>query len=257
MKVFFTLLKVDLKRALLSFSFMASVGSILLIMFVSSSGFMSYAMIDVVHLIEHALTGSGSTFFILAIAPILPYGMSIALDIEEKVSPFWIIRSGTKKYAVSKFLSAIIAGFLSVMVSIIGFSLILSLFFPLLNVVSVGSSYATLLENNFPIRYILVIAFHYSLSGGLFAGGAIVISTFIPNKFSVVAMPIVIYFVLVRLTDLAPIPHFLKVSVLVQDIYPNVSPLASFLYKLIPIIVILFLLGSVTVKQIHRRMGIS
>lgn len=256
MRVFLSLLRADLYRALLSLPFLMSIVFILLVMIISSSGFMTETA-DVIYVLGHALSGSGSTLFILCIAPILPYGMSFASDLEEKVPPFWIIRTGPKKYAISKLLAATIAGFLSVCLGIIIFSFIMSMFFPLFTQVSSGNSYALLLENNSPVIYILVIAIHHALSAVLFAGGAITISTFIPNKFSVIAAPIVVYFVLMRLTDLTSMPDFLKPSFIVQNIFPDVSPMAAFLYKLIPVVGVLGILLYVTVKQIQKRMGTS
>lgn len=256
MKNFISLLTTDLSRALLSLTFMMSIIFIMSIMFISSSGFMAES-IDVIAILGHSLTGSGSVLFVICIAPILPYGLSFAKDLEDKAPPFWMIRTGTRKYAMSKLLSAIIAGFLSVFIGIIFFSVILSFFFPLLNQITSGDSYAVLLENNSPVFYILVIAIHYSLSATLFAGGAMTISTFLPNKFSVIATPIVIYFVLMRLTDLTSIPAFLKAGSMVQGIYPDVSPLSAFLYKLIPVIGVLGLMLYVTVNQMQKRMGTS
>ena len=254
MKSFVSLMKADLCRAILSFNFIASVIVILLVMLISCSGFIN-ATSDVTYLLGHALTGSGSTLFILCIAPILPYGMSYASDVEDKALTFWIIRTGTTRYAISKFITAVIAGFMAVGVSIAVFSLILSMFFPMFNQISSGDSYAVLLKSNEPVVYILAIAVHYALSAALFAGAAMTVSTFISNKFSVVAAPLVIYFVLLRLTDLADLPYFLKAGFLVQNIYSRVSPLAAFLYKLIPVIIILGIFLSVTMKQMKKRMG--
>jgi hypothetical protein len=252
MKVFIALLKADLYRALLSLNFIISIIFIIFVMFISSSGFITNTS-DVIYILGHALTGSGSTLFILCIAPILPYGMSFASDLVDKASPFWIIRAGTKRYAASKFISSVIAGFFSVGISIVSFTLILSISFPLFNEISSGDSYAALLENNKAGMYILAITVHYSLSAALFAGAAVVVSAFIPNKFSVIAAPIVIYFVFMRLTDLASIPDFLKAGNLVQSIYPDVSPSAAFLYKLIPVVGILSILLRITVNQIKKR----
>jgi hypothetical protein len=256
MKVFIALLKADLSRALLSLNFIISIIFIIFVMFISSSGFIANTS-DVIYILGHALTGSGSTLFILCIAPILPYGMSFASDLEDKASPFWVIRTGAKKYAASKFISSIIAGFLCVGISIAVFTLILSMFLPLFKEISSGDSYTALLENNWAGMYLLTIAVHYSLSSALFAGAAVAVSAFIPNKFSVIAVPIVIYFVYMRLTDQASIPEFLKAGNLVQSIYPNVSPLAAFLYKLIPVVGILSILLRVTVNQIRKRMVTS
>jgi len=257
MKTFIALLKMDLYRALLSLNFVISIIFTMFVMFISCSGYISNTS-NVLELLGKALTGSGSTLFILCIAPILPYAMSFASDLEDKALPFWIIRTGTRKYAISKFSSSVVAGFLSVTSSMVIFSLIMSIFFPLFDgKINSGSSYATLLEENQPWIYILVLTAHYSLSGALFAGTALTISTFVPNKFSTMASPIVIYFVLMRLTTQASLPNFLEPSFLVEGIYSDVSPAAAFLHKLIPVVGILGMLLYVTIKQIKKRIGRS
>jgi len=222
-------------------------------MFISCSGYISNTS-DVFSLLSHALTGSGSTIFILFIAPILPYAVSFASDLEDKALTFWVIRTGASKYAISKFLSSVIAGFFSVASSMIVFSLIMLIFFPLSDgYIGDQSGYGILLKNNQPWMYILVLTVHYSLSGALFAGMALTISTFVPNKFSTMAAPIVIYFVLMRLTTEAPIPNFFKPSFLIEGIYSDVSPATAFLYKLIPVVAILGLLLYITINQIKKR----
>ena len=224
-------------------------------MILSCSGFMGERA-DVIYLLGHALSGSGSLLFILCIAPILPYGLSLASDFEDKALTFWLIRTGTEKYVISKFLSSIIAGVLTVCTSIIAFSLFLSISFPLYSGTSTsGNPYAVLLKNYSPIIYIFILALHYSLSAALFAGAAITVSAFITNKFSVMAVPLTLYFVLMRSTDLAPIPRFLKAGSLVQGFYMDVGPLTAFLYKLIPVIIILIILLFITIKQIKKRVG--
>lgn len=254
MKQFTSLLKADLKRAVLSNQFLFTLLFILLVMLISCSGFMRNKP-DTIYLLGPALGGGGSGIFILCIAPILPYGMSFATDTEDKASSFWVIRAGTTEYAAGKFIASAVGGFLSVAVGIVAFSLIMSAFFPLYAGNSqTGDSYAALLQNNEPVLYILAIAVHYALSAALFAGTAMAVSSFIPNKFCALATPVVIYFVLMLITTYAPIPDFLKVSRLVQDIYPDVSPLAAFLYKLIPVAAVLAVLFYITVRRIKTRM---
>ncbi len=257
MKTFIALLKADLYRALFSINFVISTISIMFVMFISCSGYINNTS-DVLYLLGLALTGSGSPLFILCIAPLLPYGMSFASDVEDKALPFWVIRTGTKKYAISKFISSVIAGFLTVATGMVVFTLIISIFFPLFGgTVGNASSYAVLLENNQPLIYILIMTVHYSLSGALFAGAAIAISSFIPNKFSIMTAPIVLYFVLMRITTNAPIPNFLKADFLIQGICSGVSPMIAFLCKLIPVIGILSTFLYITVKQIKKRIGSS
>lgn len=252
-KTFMALLKTDIYRALLSVNFIISIMISIFVMFISCSRFI-YSESNILKLLGYALTGSGSVLPILCILPILPYTMSFVSELKDKALTFWIIRTGTGKYAASKFLSSTIAGFLSVAGSMTVFSPVMSIFFPLFNgQISNGSPYAILLKNNRQWTYILILTVHYSLSGALFAGAALTISTFIPNKFSTLAAPIVIYFVLMRLTAYAQIPDFLKLNILVEGICPDVTPSAAFLYKLIPVAVILGILLYITIKQIRKR----
>lgn len=254
MKEFISLLKVDLNRGLLSHNFAASTLFIVFVMLISCSGFITNTS-DVVYLFGHALTGSGSNLFILCIAPIMPYGMAFASDAEDKVLPFWLIRAGTVKYAACKFIAAVIGGFFAVSVGIFIFLLGMSFFFPLFLGTVPGDSYGILLTRNRTVSYLFFVTIHSALSGALFAGAAIAVSAFIPNKFTVLAAPIVVYFVLMRLTTHAAIPAFLKADFLVQGIYPDVSPLTAFLYKLIPIAFVLCVFLRITIKRIKKRVG--
>lgn len=257
MKNFLLLLRMDMNRAILSVNFILSTLFISLIMIVSCSGFLTKSSEDIVSMLEHALSGSGSPMIIFSILPILPYGMSFALDMEEKASTFWVIRTGSREYAVSKYIAAIISGFLTITVGIFVFALILSLFFPLFENNNNGNSYAVFLVNNKVGIYLLLYTIHNSLSGALFAGVAMTVSSYIPNKFTVLTIPIVVYFVLMRITTRASIPIFLKVDKLVQSIYPDVSPMTAFMYKLIPVTIILGILLSVTAKQVVRKLEVS
>lgn len=254
MKEFVSLLKVDLNRGLLSRNFAASALFIVFVMLISCSGFITNTS-DVVYLLGHALTGSGSNLFILCIAPIMPYGMAFASDVEDKALPFWLIRAGTVKYAACKFVAAVIGGFFAVSMGIFIFLLGISFFFPLFWGTAPGDSYGILLTGNRAVSYLFLVTIHNALSGALFAGAAMTVSAFIPNKFTVLAAPIAVYFVLMRLTTHAAIPAFIKPDFLVQRIYPDVSPLTAFLYKLIPIACVLCVLLSITIKRIRKRVG--
>lgn len=220
-------------------------------MLISCSGLLN-GYYNVIDLLSFAF-GGGTMIFILCIAPILPYGMSYATDTEDKVPPFWVIRAGTAEYAAGKFIVSVVVGYLSVAVSVITFSLAMSAFFPLFSDNSAGDSYTALLKANLPALYILAIANHYGLSAALFAGTSITVSAFIPNKFCVLAAPVVLYFVLMLVTTFMPIHDFLKTDFLIQRIYPDVSPLAAFAYKFIPIAAVLGILLYVTVRKITSR----
>lgn len=255
MRTFLSLVKVDIKRAIQSIYFLIAIIGSFVVMLISSVGFISDNR-DVIQLLGLALSGSGSLLFILCIAPILPYGMSFAVDADNKTPSFWFIRTGVNHYATSKFIVAAFMGFLSIMITMVMFVLVFSIFLPLHHTISTGDVYAVFLENERPIFYLFVLIVHYALTGALFAGIAMMISTFITDTFSVLVTPIVLYFFLLRVMTFVPwIPQYLKPGAFVDGIYDKAGPMMAFLYKLIPVVVILVGLLIVTMKRMKRRMG--
>src|SRR5699024_8094222 len=102
---------------------------------------------------------------------------------------------------------------------------------PLFSTVSTGDAYASLLDQDMPIRYLLYHVTQISLTSALFAVIALCVSTYLPNKFVTVAAPLVIYFVAHRFTTQLDIPDYLKAKWMVEAIYDAGSPSVSLLLR--------------------------
>ena len=242
-----SLLAVCCRRAIFSWKFAASVCGVTLVLFLTS-----YRMIgiqpDVLSVVM--FSGSGNTILILAILPLLPFTTTFASEWEERATGFWIIRSGVRFYAVSKLLASALSGFLVTFTGILLYGLILLTRLPFFTRITTGDAYVPLLEAGKPVQYLLVSTAHLSLSSVLFAVAVLWISAYIPNRFTAIAAPAVLYFALYRLTRFWEIPPFLNVATLVEGTYHAGSPLASFLVKLGTVTVLCVLMGIGTDGQI-------
>lgn len=252
MKLFTSLFIVDLKRAILSVRFLFCVVAIALVMLFSSSGVFLSAS-DSLGLLGFSLSGTGSIILILGILPLFPFSTNFSYEWEQKISRFWMIRTGITNYSLSKITVSAISGFLTTVLGFILFIFITLVKHPFFQHVSTGDAYAVLLENNQPIKYFFYFITHYSLTSALFAVVALWVSSYIPNPFVAVSVPFVLYFILHRFTTLLDIPLYLKAVVIVERIYDNGGPFATLLLKFITVVCLILFIGFATIKQIKRR----
>lgn len=251
MKHFLSLTATNFYRSLFSGRFVFSVLGVITVLFLTSFGMMNSDS-DVVSVFM--ISGSGNMVLIMGVLPLLPFAMSFAMEWEERSAGFWMIRTGIRNYALSKVLVSAITGILATFSGILLYAILLLVKLPLYNDLnSSGDPYAPLLEAGMPVTYLLSYALHMSLSSALFAVAALWISAYFPNPFSTLAAPIVLYFILFRLTRTWGIPEFLSLVWIVEGPYHAGSPLLSLLLKLGTVIVLCLLMGYGTVVQIRRR----
>lgn len=251
MKLFFSLLAVNVRRAVFSPRFLLSACSVTLVMFLTGLGLLSNAH-DVIYLCGLS-SGSENLMLIVGILPLFPFATTFATEWEERATAFWMIRTGIWNYAVSKVLVSALSGFLTTAVGIILFVLIALTRFPLFTKVSTGDAYSVLLDAGKPVQYLCYYIAHISLSSVLFAVAAVWISTYIPNKYAAVAGPLVLYFVAHRFTATLNIPQYLKVGTIVGWVYGIGTPQKTLLLKLGVVAVLCLLMGYGAVRRIRRR----
>ncbi|WP_238187615.1 hypothetical protein [Paenibacillus sp. L3-i20] len=250
MNLLMSLLLVSFRRALFSGRFAISVVGVTLALFLTSYGMIS-PQSDVLSVVM--LYGGGNLILIVGILPLLPFATTFASEWEERAASFWIVRSGVHCYAIAKVFVSAISGILVTFAGITLYALLLLTKLPFFTKSMTGDAYAPLLDANMPLLYFFSSAIHLSLSSALFAVAALWISAFIPNRFTAMAFPAVLYFVIFRLTNFWDIPEFLKLSKIVGETYHAGSPLASFLLKLGTVTVLCLLMGYGSVRQIRRR----
>lgn len=250
MKTFFSLLVISFGRAILSARFLASVCGVTLVLFLTSFGMIS-PLSDVLSVVM--MSGSGNVILVVGILPLIPFATTFASEWEECAASFWLVRSGVRNYAASKVITSALSGTLTTFAGILLYALILMIRLPLFTTITTGNAYEPLLEAAMPMHYLLYSAAHLSLSSALFAVAALWISTYIPNRFTALAAPAVLYFALYRLTRFWGLPPYLNLGTIVEGTYHAGSPLAAMLVKLVTVTILCLLMGYGTVRQIRKK----
>jgi len=254
MKTFFSLIVVNLRQAILSWRFLFSVFGVALVMTFAAWSWItnSQEFTDVVYLYTGGTSG-GSLFLLTGVLPIFAFATTFASEWGQKATSFWMIRTGIRKYSISKVIVTAISGFLTTAVGFLLFILLMWIKFPLLFSPSSGDAYAVLLENGEAIKYLMYHITHVSLTSALFEVIALWVSTYIPNTFVAIASPLIVYFITHRFTTQLDIPEYLKAMWVVESIYHAGTPMYTLLLKLGIVLALCTLMGVGTIWQIRRR----
>ena len=250
---FLRLISIDFKRVFTSFRFWCTILIIWLIMSISvyNSGGLA---LDIIALCDLANTGSGTFLMTICILPTIPYSASYASDYNTKATRQWSIRCGIVQYSASKFIVAVISGMLTYLMSMIMFSVIASFKLPLFDSIVTGDTYVQLLTDGKPLQYLCCYMVHYALSAALMAGCAFFVTTLIPNAFMATAVPVVIYFLYLRICNFVAMPEAFNAVNLIQLICPADTPAQTMLAKLVPVSSILSVLCFLSILSIRRRL---
>ena len=247
------LISIDFKRVFTSFRFWCAILIIWLIMSISvyNSGGLA---LDIIALCDLANTGSGTFLMTLCILPTIPYSASYASDYNAKATRQWSIRCGITQYAASKFIVAVISGMLTYLMSMIMFSVIASFKLPLFDSIATDESYVQLLVDRKPMLYLCCYIVHYALSAALMTGFAFFVTTLIPNAFMATAIPVVVYFLYLRICNFVAVPAAFNAVYIIQSICPADTPAQTMLAKFIPVLSILIVLCFLSILSIRRRL---
>lgn len=251
MKCFISLCFIDIKRACLSIKLILCIIGVSLILFAASSGQIEFAS-DALYLLSIAVGGSGSIIMITGILPVFAYATTFANEWESHITGFWMVRSGVSNYTISKYLITGFTGFLATGLGMTLFLLIMLLFFPLFNTFTTGDAYESLLLNNQPVLYAVYFIIHYSLSAALMSATAFWVSTLIPNIYTTIAAPLVIYFTLHRIVGQMGLPHYLQPVNWIEGIYNAGSASTSLIVKIITVLILCLLMGIASIKHVRR-----
>ena len=252
MKLFFSLFTVHLRQAIISIRFVLSVCGVTLVMLFTIWDLEVYEYADAIYFYGLAL-GGGIFVLITGILPLFPFATSFATEWNNRATNFWMVRTGVRNYSVSKVLASGISGFLTTAIGLVVFTLLMRIRLPLFVQSSTGDPYEYLLLVEMPISYLFFHITHISLTAALFAVIALWVSTYLPNKFVVLAAPLVLYFIVHRFTTQLDIPEYLKAMNIVEGMYNAGSPIATLLIKLGTVFIFCLLMGYGTVRQIRRR----
>lgn len=240
MKLFLRALRANLRRACFSVNSVTAVMVTFLVLAFGSTGLYTEGG-DVIYYLGLALNGSSAIILMVCVFSTLPFSTSFVTDWAERSFRFWSVRCGLRVYALAKIAACAVSGFLTSFLGMALFTAVFSLRFPLFLFPSVGNAYSIYLNNGRPYAYLLLLMTHISFSSSIFAVLALLVSTFFQNRYTAAFMPVVVYMVAIRLSELLRPPAFLDPTCLVEAIYNAGSPMRSILLKLI------WTMGSLTV----------
>lgn len=249
------LLQGEVKRGVFSRGFFIGCLGVTALLFTAVGGMLekeSYS--SVWYFMGLALQGSGMASTILTILPVFAYGLSYAQDVEGNSSYFFIIRSGITRYSLVKIIIAGITGFLVVFLGLLLFILLLWTRYPFFIQATSDGPYDLLIKQGDTLKGVFFYLTHQGLVGTLVSVSAICFSSFIPNVFTTAAAPMIIYFSLLRITSSMQLPMIIDPLYWVAAMYTGeVSATESLLMKGAVITILCFILGTVTLWRIRRR----
>jgi len=264
MKITLLLMGLNLKRAILCKSFVLStIGTALLILSGSSAAIFYQDFDgnweiggDILYGLTTGMQGSsGTPFAIVGILPLFVFSTTFAMEWQQRAINFWIIRVGTTKYAICKIIATAISAMLVTIVGFLLYGLILSFWLPLFSTFQTGNPFEPFLLAGRPMMYFIYFTLYFALGSALCAVCGLGVSTMIPDKFTTIASPLVIYIIMVRLTSSPTIPEYLQAINLVEGIYSGSTPFTTLFVKFVVILVLCSLMGVGIVGNIKRRLN--
>lgn len=252
------LLLTDMKRAVFSMRFLLSVVGVAMVMYMAISR-MGEGMqsASVWYLMYLSISGSGIVSTTLCLFPVFAFGLSYASEWQQKAEKYWIIRTGTESYVWSKTVVCYLSGFLTVFCGMVLFVLLMSLFYPLYtgNINSIQSGdYEILAAKGHVLAAYLLYMIHNALSGSIMATCALCFSSVLPNTFCTATAPMLLYFVLLRVTTRLSLPGWLDPLYWNGGIYYADTVHTTLFIKVVTSVVVGICFGCFSKRNIERRL---
>lgn len=150
---------------------------------------------------------------LICILPILPYALSFVKEWNDRATHFWIIRTGTRPYMTAKLIAAAMAGFLTVFLGILLYAGMQRFFLPWGEPGDYGGTYGGMQS---VALYLLLFVSHKGASGMLVAVCALWVSCYFSNTYVALIGPNAIYWFLLRIQTLLPVPDLMSVTYWIQ-----------------------------------------
>ena len=203
------------------------------------------------------VNGTGMGYLTALILPAVVFSDSLASEWENQAVKYWVIRSGIRKYALSKMTAAGAAGFACLFLAFGIMILIGGLFGPWYTAGLGGSvPYAKLLEQGQIFQGYLMILLDKGLSGAVTAVLGMAASTYITNSFCAVSAPLVIVLTASRLAEFFHIPYAWEPVSFFLSLHPQEpvpAPVVTLLIKAGISLMLLLILTVIAVHQMERR----
>ncbi|WP_101696622.1 hypothetical protein [Clostridium minihomine] len=259
MKQTLQLIATDCKRAIFSISFVVSVIGIWIVFSWGAHSVISENT-DVLLMVQYASSASGTNNLILLFC-VLPYTMSFCSDWDSGYIRLVAARSGSLRYAVSKYFSCFFSSCLATTVGMALFILPVTLNHPLVDAsaenlqpyITLPTLEGQLLGQGQFVLYFIIYLFLRSLHNGFWATVGLCASVYIPNRFVAVFIPFIGFYVLKLVTY--QFPTWLQLSKLGAANFILGGVGFNIMYAVFFFAALLLLGGLLFVKSVKRRVS--
>lgn len=166
-----------------------------------------------------------------------------------------VVRSGVKRYALSKVLVCALSSFLIVLIGMTLFFVFMGFFLPVAHSDPLNPPvppYGTLLEGPAPFLYLLCVGSLFALSASLWTVVGLAVSARLPNKFVAICTPLIASYLLQELTKSLPPQFNLYYLSRARNILGQGAGI-SFLYSAFVFLALIGLAGYFFYRTVQRR----
>lgn len=249
----------DLRRSFLSIGFILAIIFIIIVFYLGYRDVLSSPQMDVLDYFISSKTVGNMGDLIISLS-VLPSAMSFVEDLHSNFIRSLIVREGIIKYSLSKIISAILSSTAAVFISLSLFIILLSFKIPLVikgvnnyNFYVEYTAFGQLIDAGHYIIYFFMQILLVAIVCSIFSLVALVVTTYIPNKFLGIAAPIIVFFLLKVSGEAIKLPLFLQTSLILKGNKLMPSDNIYLIYILGFFLVVNTLLGILFYKGVKRN----
>ena len=207
----------------------------------------------------------GFNMILSAVLPALAYAVTYVDDYTTRLLYVWVVRTGARRYAISYYTAALIAGFcVSLMGNCLYIIIMLLRGCPFESGSTVGSitfhTYESWYLNGWTALYIITVLMEYALGAAAMSGIAAVCSSLFHQRFSALCIPVMCFFlfdILSMVVTVFPelgwsIHPMLNPNQLTQVSSYFDTPVLNLIYKMLTAAVYFVVCGGITAYTIER-----
>ncbi len=180
----------------------------------------------------------------------VPFASNFADEWNSKAIINFITRKDTIKYACSNLVMCYLSATASVFVGMMIYIFVQSMRMPLFNPENIFGSYAQTIESGLPLLALMLMAFVFASSCGMWAVMGLTISAFFPSRYVALCAPFVFCYIIERFTRNLP-DHFSLASLSKSQL--TSTPLFGFLWSNFVFIVISAVCGVIFTIKVKWR----
>lgn len=162
------------------------------------------------------------------------------------------VRSGIKKYTFAKVSVCFMISFLTVFIGMAVFAAMLSLKYTIVNIEDISAPFGVLAEGGWSFFYPLSLIWIFAMSAAAWASVGLMVSSYIPNSFVAIMVPIVSSYIFEEITNY--LPPFLNLYLITRSVdVIGQGALSSFVYFTVVFLLIVVAAGVIFHYRVKRR----